>query len=135
MNPVFADTQFWVALINPHDQWHERALEVESNLVDPFYVTTDSVLTEILTFFCEYGTEARLKASATVELILGESTAEVIPTTREVFLNGLALYKARPDKSYSLTDCISMNICREREITDVLTHDHHFTQEGLTVLM
>lgn len=135
MKPVFADTQFWVALINPHDQWHDRALEVEANLVEPFYVTTDSILGEILTFFCEYGAEGRLKATATVELILSESNTEVVPTTRDGFLDGLRLYKERPDKSYSLTDCISMNVCRDLAIREVLTHDHHFTQEGLTVLM
>ncbi len=39
----------------------------------------------------------------------------------------LPAYKARPDKGYSLTDCISMNLMRERDITEILTHDHHFT--------
>ncbi len=135
MNLFFADTQFFVALINPRDQWHKRALEVEANLIEPFFVTTEGILTEVLTFFCEYGAEARLKAAATVELILSEANTEVITITHELFLEGMNLYKQRPDKSYSLTDCVSMNICRERGITEVLTHDHHFTQEGFIVLM
>lgn len=58
----------------------------------------------------------------------------VIPQTRESLLRGFAFYKARADKGYSLTDCISMIIMRERNITDVLTHDRHFGQEGFTVL-
>jgi hypothetical protein len=47
----------------------------------------------------------------------------------------LTLYKARPDKGYSLTDCISMHAMRERGISDILTHDDHFRQEGFTVLL
>jgi predicted nucleic acid-binding protein len=135
MKTVFTDTQFWVAIINPRDQWHERALEAEASLIEPFYITSEAVLSEVLAFFCEYGAEARLKAAATVELILSEPNTEVVTVSHEIFLDGLKLYKKRPDKNYSLTDCISMNICRTRGIAEVLTHDHHFTQENLTVLM
>lgn len=106
MKTVFADTQFWVAIINPRDQWHERALEAEASLIEPFYITSEAVLSEVLTFFCEYGAEARLKAAATVELILSEPNTEVVTVTNEIFLDGLKLYKKRPDKNYSLTDCI-----------------------------
>jgi uncharacterized protein len=135
MNRYFADTQFFVALINPRDQWHKRALEVESNLIEPFYITTEGILTEVLTFFCEYGEKARLKAVEAIELILSEASTEVITITHQLFIEGVELYKQRPDKGYSLTDCISMNICREGGISEILTHDHHFTQEGFTVLM
>jgi predicted nucleic acid-binding protein len=57
------------------------------------------------------------------------------PTTGQSFLSGLALYEARPDKEYSLTDCISMNAMRAAGITEVLTDDDHFTQEGFTKLL
>ena len=135
MNLVFADTQFFVGRINPLDHWHQDAIRAEVSLSDPFYITTESVLTEVLTYFCEYGPKMGLKAVATIELILANPIVEVIPISHEIFLQGLELYKQRPDKSYSLTDCISMNVCRDRGITDVLSHDHHFMQEGLTILM
>jgi len=51
-----------------------------------------------------------------------------------VLLDGLTLYEARPDKVYSLTDCISMQVMRREGLTDVLTNDHHFTQEGFHIL-
>lgn len=51
------------------------------------------------------------------------------------FLAGLALYEARPDKSYSLTDCISMVTMRQHGISEVLTRDTHFMQEGFTPLI
>jgi len=67
--------------------------------------------------------------------VLQDDEIEVIPHTRELFLKGLALYESRPDKGYSLTDCISMVAMREHNLTDVLTHDRHFTQEGFTILL
>jgi hypothetical protein len=53
----------------------------------------------------------------------------------ESFLAGLTLYQNRPDKEYSLIDCISMQTMRELEIIDILTHDKHFTQEGFVILL
>jgi len=58
----------------------------------------------------------------------------VLPQTRADFDAALALYEARADKEYSLTDCRSMLAMRPLGISDVLTNDHHFTQEGFTVL-
>jgi predicted nucleic acid-binding protein len=59
----------------------------------------------------------------------------VIRHTPDLFLKGLDLYESRLDKGYSLTDCISMIVLRERRITDVLTHDRHFAQEGFNILL
>lgn len=54
--------------------------------------------------------------------------------SRETFLAGLKLYHARPDKGYSLTDCISMETMRREGLTDVLTNDRHSEQEGFRAL-
>lgn len=135
MNLVFADTQFFVGVINPHDQWHEQAILAEAELTDPRYVTSESVLTEVLTFFCEYGSELRLRSVAAVEMILDDPNTEVMSISSLIFSDGVKLYKERPDKGYSLTDCISMNICRERGITHILSGDPHFRQEGFILLM
>jgi len=47
----------------------------------------------------------------------------------------LALYEARLDKEYSLTDCISMAAMRQEGIIEILTRDGHFTQEGFIILL
>ena len=59
---------------------------------------------------------------------------DVLPQTRTDFDAALALYEARPDKGYSLTDCRSMVALRALGVTEVLTNDHHFTQQGFTIL-
>lgn len=47
---------------------------------------------------------------------------------------GNPLYESRPDKGYSLTDCLSMHVMRREGLTHILTNDHHFTQEGFHIL-
>ena len=134
MKIVFADTVYWVALINPKDEWRNQARSAIALLRDARIVTTDSILIEVLNFFAEHGDEARRRAVSTIEQLLTNPDTEVVPQTHDNFLAGLSLYKARADKGYSLTDCISMITMRERNIAEVLTHDRHFEQEGFTAL-
>jgi len=58
----------------------------------------------------------------------------VIPQSHDSFLSGMALYGARLDKGYSLTDCVSMAAMRREGLSDVLTNDKHFEQEGFRAL-
>ena len=76
-----------------------------------------------------------MAAASLVRNLLTDSETEVIELSDRIFLDGLALYESRPDKGYSVTDCISMNVMREQGILEVLTHDHHFAQEGFVVLI
>jgi len=135
MRTVFVDTNYWVAVINPNDQWHQRAAEVKSRLGLVRLVTTELILVELLNYFCAYRPDTRQIAVKVVHHILASPEIEIISHAHDTFLAGLALYEARPDKAYSLTDCVSMNVMRERGINDVLTHDNHFAQEGFTLLL
>lgn len=51
------------------------------------------------------------------------------------FEEGLTLFETRLDKGYSMTDCMSMRIMRLFKVTEVLTHDRHFAQEGFVILL
>jgi predicted nucleic acid-binding protein len=133
MTSVFADTSFWVALINPTDQLHAKATEARRRLSGSSFVTSELVLVEVLNYFAAL--RSRLLAAATVRDIVEDQNVEVVPHTRDGFLAGLAFYEARPDKGYSVTDCVSMLAMRERGISEVLTHDHHFEQEGFAILL
>jgi predicted nucleic acid-binding protein len=132
---AFVDTLYFVALFNSRDQWHERAIAASKLVAETKLITTEDVLVELLNFFSEYGEKARRGAVSQAEGVLSGAQIEVASQSHEAFIAGLALYKARPDKGYSLTDCISMHTMRERGVSDVLTHDDHFRQEGFTVLL
>ena len=136
MNPtraVFADTFYWIALFNERDGRHKEAIAFSQANTEQTVITTDEVLTEFLAYFSG-DPEARIGAAEVVRDILETANVCVIAQSRESFLTGLELYEARPDKGYSLTDCISMNTMRMKGITDVLTNDRHFAQEGFRIL-
>jgi predicted nucleic acid-binding protein len=76
----------------------------------------------------------RRKAVAIAKRILEDPSVHVVAQSRESFLSGIALYEARPDKRYSLTDCISMQTMRKEGLSEVLTNDRHFEQEGFRAL-
>ena len=135
MKQVFADAHYWVALLNDQDQSHAAARAVSLTLQGTTIFTTEEVLTEVLAFFSERGRYLRQFASASVRGMYADSMMCVLPQSSMTFLSGLDLYEVRPDKGYSLTDCVSMEAMRREGITEILTHDAHFTQEGFTVLL
>lgn len=135
MKAVFADTVYWIATVVPSDQWHEPSHRARENLGQARLVTTDEVLTEFLAALSGYGDAIRRQAARMARAILDDPNVHVVPQSRDSFLRGLAFYEQRPDKGYSLTDCISMNSMRTDGLTEVLTNDHHFEQEGFTVLV
>jgi predicted nucleic acid-binding protein len=131
---VFADTFYWLALARPRDPWHTAARGWAAANTSTTLVTTDEVLTEFLNALAGAGPAGRAYAAATVHDIRNDPQAVVLPQSRADFDAALALYEARPDKGYSLTDCRSMLAMRGLGLTEVLTNDHHFTQEGFTIL-
>lgn len=130
MRTLFVDTLYWIARSSPKDQWYQRTREVGILIRNTRLVTTEVVLIEFLNYFCSYGSQARVVTVEIVRKIFRNPTVEIVPLTQELFTAGLQLYEARPDKGYSLTDCISMMVMHDRNLTEVLTHDRHFLQEG-----
>jgi predicted nucleic acid-binding protein len=131
---VFADTFYWISLANPRDEWHQRVSQVSPMLQSARIITTDEIVVEFLNYYSELGPELRATACDLARRTLHAPGVETISQSRQGLLNGVQLYERRLDKGYSLTDCISMQLMRERGIIEVLTHDHHFTQEGFTIL-
>ena len=134
MRVLFADTFYWAALTSTTDAAHERAMHLSRALAPDKIVTTDEVLCEYLAFFAGARPSVRAQAGKIVADLFKSLTVLVVPQSRESFLAGLELYRARPDKGYSLTDCISMQTMRREGLTDVLTNDRHFEQEGFRAL-
>ena len=64
MRPIFADTFYWVALLNPDDPDHDRVTAFDLSLQRPPLATTEEVLTEFLTYFSGRGSLFRRKAAA-----------------------------------------------------------------------
>ncbi|MBI1354992.1 MAG: PIN domain-containing protein [Acidobacteria bacterium] len=134
MRELFADTFFWTALADPSDQWHSVVRRFDAALDDALLVTTDEVLIEFATHLGVRDERLRAVATAWVRAVLEDPGVDVVPQSRDTFLGGVALFESRPDKLYSLTDCISMTVMRTRGLSDALTHDRHFVQEGFVAI-
>ncbi len=134
MNPRFVDAVYLIALVNPKDQWHLRAVAFEAATSDQTLITTEDVLAEFLTFYAKSGEFMRRTVSEFVREILLDARIKVTVRKQTTFIEALELYESRLDKGYSLTDRISMNVCNEIGINEILTSDKHFAQEGFTVL-
>ncbi len=134
MQVVFADTFYWIALTNTDDLIHQQALSLSRTLGSARLITTEEVLDEYLAYFSGARRSVREHAGTMVASLIDNRKITVIPQSHESFMAGLKLYRARPDKGYSLTDCISMETMTREELTDVLTNDRHFEQEGFRAL-
>src|SRR5689334_17504484 len=118
MTPVFADTFFFLALINSRDIAHTKALEAARARTGPL-ITTAWVLTEVADGLAN--TPDRHLFQAILADLEQEPRATIVPPTQELFGRGAQLYLARPDKKWSLTDCVSFLVMEERKITEALT--------------
>jgi predicted nucleic acid-binding protein len=132
MTGVFADTFFLLGLANPLDEAHLRcvafAKEHHGRLL-----TTGWVLAEVGDALAAPANRAR--AARFVQAILRTPQFQVVPPTQTQLERGLALYARRPDKSWSLTDCISFVVMEEEGIAEAVTADHHFEQAGFRALL
>jgi predicted nucleic acid-binding protein len=133
MRTVFADTGYWVALLNPHDQLHGKAKSVSASLGQTRIITSEMVLDELLASLS--APPARATVISAVNSIVSNPNVEVVPQTSLQFREAFDLYKTRTDKEWSLTDCASFNLMKERAITEALAHDIHFEQTGFVALL
>ena len=132
MKAWFADSFYFLALLTREDESHERAVSILQGLSNEI-VTTVWVLTEVADGLAPARNRSRF--GRLLEVLRDNSWVTIFPADQALFDGGVRLYLERPDKDWSLTDCISFVVMRERGISEALTGDHHFEQAGFTVLL
>ena len=132
MNRAFADTWFFLAILNPSDPNHARALNA-SRTVRNHRVTTDWVLVEVGDALSRMGN--RDVFIRFYDWIQHRPGITIVPATRKLLEDGIYLYRYRRDKDWPLTDCISFVVMEDEKITDALTGDKHFEQAGFNALL
>ena len=129
---IFADTWFFVALINKRDQYHQKALELSEEYENYPLITTDAVFLEVGNALSN---NYKNEAVELMESFLESDDFEVIRLNPDLFDEALSLYKKHQDKSWGLVDCISFVVIKRYEVTQALTFDRHFIQAGFQALM
>ena len=135
MRVIFADTGYWVALLNPHDDLHSKAISLSKSLQPIHIVTSEMVLAEVLNDFSNRGNYFRQAAINLMKSLYQSPNITVIAQTSQQFQTALNLYEQRPDKAWSQTDCVSFKIMEEHRILEALAYDKHFAQAGFIPLM
>jgi len=96
-------------------------------------MTTTAVLTELGDGIA--GTSGRELFAEFVSDLRNDPDVTIVPADMSLFERALELYADRLDKEWSLTDCMSFVVMRERGLTEALTGDRHFEQAGFTALL
>lgn len=135
MTTYFADTSFWIALSSKRDQYHPRAVAWSRFLIrnQGTIVTTEAVLWEWMNALSDAST--RRFAAEGYRRCHGDTRIEVVTFRAELIDAAIRLYEARPDKTWSLTDCLSFVTMQQRQVVEALTTDRHFEQAGLRAMM
>lgn len=132
MRAVFADSFYYIALLNEDDDDHERVVGFSRGLHEPA-ITTAWVLTEVGDAMADPRNRANFVAL--MDQLRCDPATRVLASTDHLFDAGVDLYGRRSDKDWSLTDCISFAVMREHGLREALTADRHFTQAGFKALL
>ena len=135
MKTVFADTGYWIALLDPQDTLHFKAINLSRALTQVQIYTSEMVLTEVLNHFSKHGNFLRYASVNFIEKMQENQSITIIPQTNDIFQQALILYKQRPDQAWSHTDCSSFCIMAQQNILEALAYDKHFEQAGFIALL
>ncbi|BBC26467.1 type II toxin-antitoxin system VapC family toxin [Pseudanabaena sp. ABRG5-3] len=135
MKKIFADTGYWIALLNPEDDLYPKARQLADSLTSTRIVTSEMVFTELLNAFSGKGKTFRQRAVRFIHHSFSNPEIEVVTQTDEIFQSALELYDRRPDQAWSHTDCTSFHIMQQQQILEALAYDKHFEQSGFVALL
>ncbi|NSW84648.1 MAG: type II toxin-antitoxin system VapC family toxin [Syntrophothermus sp.] len=133
---VFIDTAGWLALINRKDQLHAQAVDVYRSLGKVSRITTDAILVETCNALSK--PSFRHLAVALIEKVREAEQLRVLRVahvTKYLLEQAWELFRERPDKEWSLTDCISFIVMRRHRCSRAFTSDRHFEQAGFKCLL
>jgi len=125
---IFVDTSFFVALLDPRDKNHARAVEAfeefEGKRLSTSLLTTNNVVLETITVArYEAGHALAVKAG---EMLYTEKLARVHRTTAEEEAAAFAYLKKYEDQEYSSVDCLSFVVMEKLGIHEALAFDSDF---------
>lgn len=132
MTPIFIDSAYVIARVNRRDQYHAEAQLLAQRYVGRQFITTNGVLLEIGNALSR---SFRAAAVQVIEQFLASPKVEIVYITPTLFASAFALFGQMSDKQWSLVDCASFVVMRERGINEALTPDTHFLQAGFQALL
>src|SRR5258708_29874490 len=87
MRQIFADTGYWIGLVNPRDQIHQRVIKITQQLFSVRLITTEMVLAELLNSFSD--SPFRRTVAGMVLKLRNDRNVRIVPQTSEQFEGAL----------------------------------------------
>jgi predicted nucleic acid-binding protein len=137
MPDLFVDTAGWGNLADRKQHFHPlanrryRAARQQGRKI----VTTNYVLAELVALLSSPIRMPRPAAITVVEDVRASTYVEVIHVDPTLDVEAWQFLRSRPDKEWSLVDCVSFVVMSKRGILEALTTDHHFEQAGFVRLL
>ena len=132
MKAVFADTSFYIALLNTRDEHHQNAKQFVTDYKGDF-LTSAWIIAELANFLCQVSNRSLFVSL--YEDLRKDPRVTIIPLSNHLHEAGIDLYSKRQDKDWSLTDCISFLIMQQQNLHEAAATDHHFEQAGFVRLI
>jgi uncharacterized protein len=132
MRRLFADTSYYIALVNGADEHHAAAVQ-HSRSGPAVLITHGLVIVELANELSD-PRNRRLFVDLHHELC-NDSRSIIVPADAALIDRGIDLYRRRLDKAWSLTDCVSYIVMNDEQLQEALTADHHFEQAGYRALL
>src|SRR5256885_14437097 len=98
MKQIFADTSYWIGLVNPRDQLHQKVIKITQQLFSVRLLTTEMVLGELLNSFSDG--PFRRTVAGMVQKLRNDRNVRIVPQTSEQFESALRRYKQASGKSW-----------------------------------
>jgi uncharacterized protein len=135
MADVFLDTAGFMALWDAGDEYHHKALRLQTELArgKRHFLTNDYIVDETVTLLL-----ARHSHAAATDFLKTVTETEWLQfewIDSDRFHAAAELFRRHDDKDWSFTDCVSFALMRELKIHDSFTSDHHFRQAGFNPLL
>jgi predicted nucleic acid-binding protein len=132
MKTVFADTFYFLALLDSREKCHRRATDFSRDATLRL-VTTEWVLVEFTDAYSH--PQDRADFVSLYRALVSHPRVKIVPADTRRFRQAVDFFERRPDKNWSLTDCLSFLVMRHEGIAEALTGDKHFEQAGFAALL
>lgn len=137
MIEIFVDTSGWGNLIDPTQPYHGIASSIyrSERQKGSKFVTTNYIIAELVALMISPLRIPRPKAVSFIEGVKTSPFVEILNIHAKLDEDAWDLFRKHQDKAWSLVDCATFVVMKQRGITSALTSDHHFEQAGFVRLL
>lgn len=137
MTGLFCDTSGWGHLVDPTQPYHAVATSLyrAAREANRSIITTNYIIAELVALFTSPLRVPRQTTIAFIQSLKSSPYVEIVHVDAALDQQSWELLANRQDKDWSLVDCASFVVMRQRNIAEALTTDHNFEQAGFVILL